>query len=39
MYIYVVKNKAIGIRGGGRPFGSETLMLPHFLENRLIDSG
>jgi hypothetical protein len=33
------KSKAIPVRGGEGPFGCETSRLPHFLDNRLTDSG
>jgi hypothetical protein len=33
------KDKAIPITGRGVPYGCETSMLPHFLDNRLADDG
>jgi hypothetical protein len=33
------KGKAIRVTGREGPYGSETSRLPHFLDNRLTDSG
>jgi hypothetical protein len=33
------KCKAIPVTGRGGPYGCETSMLPHFLDNRLKDGG
>jgi hypothetical protein len=33
------EGKAIPVIGCGRPWGCETSILPHFLDNRLTDGG
>jgi hypothetical protein len=39
IYIYIERSKAVPVTGRGDLYGFKTSRLPHFLDNRLTDSG